>query len=143
MQRITSRAQFQAVLAGKTLARTSHFSLHSLELRVLDTPAPQGALVSALFALHEQWLGAMIPKRWARRAVTRNAIRRQVYSLARAAATNLPRGAYVVRLRSAFDRQQFVSASSEALKTAVRGELVLLFERAGAAAAVVPQAGGG
>jgi ribonuclease P protein component len=35
----------------------------------------------------------------------------------------------VVRLRSAFDRKQFVSARSEALCQAVRAELLQLFER--------------
>jgi ribonuclease P protein component len=36
----------------------------------------------------------------------------------------------VVRLRAGFDREQFVSASSQALKRAVRGELQELFARA-------------
>jgi ribonuclease P protein component len=36
----------------------------------------------------------------------------------------------VVRLRSAFDRQVFDSATSPALKQAVRGELEQLFARA-------------
>jgi ribonuclease P protein component len=38
--------------------------------------------------------------------------------------------AHVVRLRTTFDRQQFISATSEPLKQAVREELVQLFERA-------------
>ena len=37
---------------------------------------------------------------------------------------------HVVRLRAAFDRKQFVSASSEVLKAAVRAELLSLFQRA-------------
>jgi len=36
----------------------------------------------------------------------------------------------VVRLRTTFDRQQFISATSEPLKLAVRQELEQLFERA-------------
>jgi ribonuclease P protein component len=36
----------------------------------------------------------------------------------------------VVRLRAGFDRKQFVSASSDALKQAVRNELMELFSRA-------------
>lgn len=71
----------------------------------------------------------MVPKRWARRAVTRNAIKRQIFAVAALNATRLPPAAHVVRLRSAFDRKQFVSARSEALCQAVRAELLQLFER--------------
>jgi ribonuclease P protein component len=77
----------------------------------------------------------MVPKRWARRAVTRNAIKRQIYTVSAAVAESLPRAAHVVRLRAAFDRKQFVSASSDALKAAVRTELQQLLARAGAARA--------
>jgi len=35
--------------------------------------------------------------------------------------------AHVVRQRSEFDKRQFISASSSALKKAVRGELTQLF----------------
>ena len=38
--------------------------------------------------------------------------------------------AHVVRLRATFDRKQFLSASSDPLKQAVRAELQQLFERA-------------
>jgi len=71
----------------------------------------------------------MVPKRWARRAVTRNAIKRQIFAVAALNAARLPPAAHVVRLRSAFDRKQFVSARSEALCQAVRAELLQLFER--------------
>ena len=76
------------------------------------------------------WLGAMVPKRWARRAVTRNAIKRQIYGVGSMFESRLPVAAHVVRLRAAFDRKQFVSAHSDALKSAVRDELHVLFERA-------------
>lgn len=75
-------------------------------------------------------MGAMVPKRWAKRAVTRNMIKRQIYSLGSLADTALPPAAYVVRLRAAFDRAQFVSASSNALKRQVRQELLALFGHA-------------
>ena len=75
----------------------------------------------------------MVPKRWAKRAVTRNAIKRQIYSLSGELETTLAHAAHVVRLRAAFDRAQFVSATSDALKRAVRSELQQLFSRAVAA----------
>jgi ribonuclease P protein component len=39
----------------------------------------------------------------------------------------LPHKAWVVRLRSEFNRQQFISATSPALKAAARAELQQLF----------------
>ena len=83
-----------------------------------------------LFALSDVWLGAMVAKRWAKRAVTRNAIKRQIYNVSVDFEAMLPVAAHVVRLRAAFDPKQFVSATSEALKIAVRQELQQLFERA-------------
>jgi len=128
MQRLKSRPQFQAVLSGKTLARTTHFALHRTDL-VLEVPPglnPQAPLFSHACV----WLGAMVPKRWAKRAVTRNSIKRQIYNVSAQFEPQLGIGAHVVRLRASFDRVQFVSATSEALKTAVRAELLSLFERA-------------
>ena len=84
----------------------------------------------ALFGVVDVWLGAMVPKRWARRAVTRNAIKRQIYNVSARFAGALPCAAHVVRLRSEFDRKHFVSASSDALKAAVRAELEQLFAHA-------------
>ena len=84
----------------------------------------------ALFSVMEPWVGALIPKRWAKRAVTRNAIKRQIYAVSIALEPGLSQAAHVVRLRGAFDRVKFPSASSEALKQAVRSELQQLFARA-------------
>ncbi len=75
----------------------------------------------------------MVPKRWAKRAVTRNAIKRQIYNVSPQFQHSLPAHAHLVRLRAAFDRTQFVSASSLALKAAVRAELLDLFTQASVA----------
>lgn len=79
------------------------------------------------------WLGAMVPKRWARRAVTRNAIKRQIYAVSADYQHLYPQAAFVVRLRHEFSRAEFVSATSQQLRLAVRLELQLLLQ-AGAAA---------
>jgi ribonuclease P protein component len=85
---------------------------------------------AALFAPPDAtWLGAMTPKRWARRAVTRNAIRRQIYAVGENLDHPLSAGAHLVRLRSDFAPAQFPSACSDALKRAVRAELLQLFAR--------------
>lgn len=131
MQRLKTRPQFQATMAGETVARTAHFALHRLVLGAREcAPASECPGAQALFSGPDVWLGAMVPKRWARRAVTRNAIKRQIYGVAAALEPTLPPAAHVVRLRATFDRKQFVSASSDPLKQAVRAELQQLFERA-------------
>lgn len=72
----------------------------------------------------------MVPKRWAKRAVSRNAIKRQIYNVSVEFENALPLAAHVIRLRGAFDRAKFVSAQSDLLRTAVRQELVELLTRA-------------
>ena len=142
MQRLKTRPQFQAALAGKTLARTAHFALHRTALSQsglvtapgkADRTSNSSHPTTALFSQPCVWLGALVPKRWAKRAVTRNTIKRQIYSISAQFEPQLAAAAHVVRLRSSFDRQQFVSATSDALKTAIRAELLDLFGRACAA----------
>ena len=76
------------------------------------------------------WLGSVIPKRHARRAVTRNLLRRQIRAVMAGQLARLPPGLWLVRLRTPFDRTQFVSAASDALCEAARDELQQLFSRA-------------
>ncbi|WP_295849681.1 ribonuclease P protein component [uncultured Xylophilus sp.] len=140
MQRLKTRPQFQAAMAGGIVSRTPHFALHRLgfdRLPAVEAAHNAGtgdsstrAAARPLFPTTDVvWLGAMVPKRWARRAVTRNTIKRQIYTVGGAAHAQLPQAAYVVRLRTAFDRKQFVSATSDVLKQAVRAELQQLLAR--------------
>jgi ribonuclease P protein component len=78
----------------------------------------------------DRWLGLVVPKRHARRAVTRTLVKRQIRNVAAACAARLEPGLWVVRQRSPFDPKQFPSAASDALKEAARAELRALFERA-------------
>jgi len=121
-------------MAGTTVSRTAHFVLHRAPLDASPAaPAGPGTdRTRVLFAVREAWIGALVPKRWAKRAVTRNAIRRQIYAVSRDLEPRLPAAAHVVRLRAGFDRARFASATSTALKLAVRGELHELFARAAA-----------
>ena len=138
MHRLKTRPQFQAVLAGGIVARTSHFALHRLVIEpagvAVSETVPEEtrqAPAQPLFSHVDQtWVGAMVPKRWAKRAVTRNAIKRQIYTITGSPdGVRLPRAAYVVRLKSTFDRKEFISATSDQLKLAVRQELHRLFDR--------------
>ena len=130
LQHIEHRAQFQWVMAGPPVVKTAHFALH---MAAPPAPAghtsPTGAVSRPLFAGTGPWVGVVIPKRWAKRAVTRNMVKRQIYALAQERLQVLPRAGLVVRLRNGFDRKQFISATSDALKAAVRTELQQLYGR--------------
>jgi ribonuclease P protein component len=149
--KLKTRAQFQAVMAGSVPAKTQHFVLHRLHVpdafaasdpMAVKTPIANGPGADrskALFVLgggvRAVWLGAVVPKRWAKRAVTRSTIKRQIYTVAQEFEPfRQPRPvasmAFVVRLRQAFDRETFVSATSEPLKHAIRTELQALLARA-------------
>ena len=141
MQRLKNRPQFQAVLAGSVVARTEHFVLHRNRLNFLDASASQGseeikqdkktdqgASAKPLFPVQDVWIGAMVPKRWAKQAVTRNAIKRQIYTLSADLLHQYPKAAFLVRMRREFSRKKFVSATSAQLMVAVRAEVMVLMQ---------------
>jgi ribonuclease P protein component len=92
--------------------RSSHFALHVAGAALWPERPVQQAI-----------MGVIAPKRWAKRAVTRNLIKRQVYAVSYEMSARLPCAYLVVRQHAAFSREQFISASSKALKDAVRLEL--------------------
>ncbi len=140
MQRLKTRAQFQAVLAGLTIARSEHFALHRSKFLTSDLAGASAsefdgtlktvanAKTRTLFPVHDLWLGAMVPKRWAKRAVTRNAIKRQIYTMSADFSPKQRQAAFVVRLRRDFSRKVYLSACSDALNQAVRVELAALMQ---------------
>jgi ribonuclease P protein component len=136
--RIVRSADFERVLRAPTRARTFHFAVHHLADRP-NRPARSAAApeLSTAGAPHEGkpvddslqlatpsgvWLGAVVPKRHARRAVTRSLLKRQIRA-AVARQDRLDDGLWVVRLRAPFAREQFKSAASEALAAAASAEL--------------------
>jgi ribonuclease P protein component len=74
-----------------------------------------------------RWLGCVAPKRHARRAVTRNVLKRQMRAAAQRHEAGLAQGLWLVRLRQGFPVAQFPSADSDKLRTAARSELERLF----------------
>ncbi|HEX6363155.1 MAG TPA: ribonuclease P protein component [Albitalea sp.] len=138
--RIVRSADFERVLAAPTRARSPHFAVHHVD----GTPSLPGGRVVPAFSTElstglttpgeppvddrppsRAWLGAVVPKRHARRAVTRSLLKRQIRA-AVSRRSELPGGLWVVRLRAPFPREQFQSAASRALSDAVRSELDLL-----------------
>lgn len=75
-------------------------------------PLPQG-----------HWLGCMVPKRHAKRAVTRNLIKRQMRAGFARHAPKLAPGLWLLRQHAGFAVADFPSARSEALAQAARHEI--------------------
>jgi ribonuclease P protein component len=125
----------QRALAAPVRARSAHFVLHCTvpppivpELFTELAPEPDRSVDNTDAA--STGLGLVVPKRWARRAVTRNLIRRQMREAARRHHLRIAVGAAVLlRQRAALDRARFPSAASAALREAVRAELDVLFSQ--------------
>lgn len=145
--RIVRSADFERVLGVAIRARSEHFAVHhvpgspsrstgpvkkrsSLELStdasreastVVDDSMPDTVAESSL--PEHLWLGLVVPKRHARRSVTRNLFKRQMRAAVISHESELPAGLWVLRLRAPFDKSKFISAASDALKQAARQEL--------------------
>jgi ribonuclease P protein component len=72
----------------------------------------------------------VVPKRHARRSVTRTLVKREMRSGVGNVSAALPPGDWVVRLRAPFDPKRYLSARSEALLHEVRAELAQLISDA-------------
>ncbi len=120
MQHLLHKSQFDAVLGTRSdltrTTRTEHFFAHRLAFS--ETTAHLFGKQNDIF------IGVMAAKRFAKRAVTRNLIKRQVYALAQE--IPLTPAAYVIRLRAGFPKSAFPSASSVPLKRLIRAELTAL-----------------
>ena len=124
VQHLLHKSQFDAVLGTRSVlsktARSEHFFVHRLQI------TPEHAALFPAEIATEAFVGVMSAKRFAKRAVTRNLIKRQIYAIT----TEFPLApaAYAVRLKAPFAKEQFKSASSDALKRVVRAELLALLE---------------
>lgn len=142
--RIRRAADFERVLATPTRLRSAHFAVHHAADRP-SAPAgkPAGAgntelsTVSAPICQQpvddqpkDCWLGMVVPKRHARRAVTRNLLKRQMRAALDRHASALPAGLWVLRLKAPFDRGRFTSPASKPLRQSARDELSQLLQRA-------------
>ena len=137
MGRIVRAADFERALKTASQARSPHFAVHHLlaapsrakrpgvlvtspklstdtapaSAAPVDDPLPKGC-----------WLGVVVPKRNAKRSVTRSLLKRQIrFAMARQASPTA--GLWVVRLRAPFDRLSFPSAASLGLAEAAAAEL--------------------
>ena len=147
---LVAATDFERVLRERNRASTPQFSVHHLDSEPSRRPPRSRAGTPKLSTSSDPasehpvedsspaapalrlWVGAVVPKRHARRAVTRSLIKREIYAAAARHRDALSRGLWIVRLRAPLDRARFPSAASRALRLAVRSELDALLTAAAA-----------
>jgi ribonuclease P protein component len=141
--RLVHKADFERLLATRWQGRSAHFALHHVAGRPtlpvwrgrplqppeLSTVAVQNLQQPVDDLPGGQWLGCLVPKRHARRSVTRSLLKRQIRASFCRHAAGLPDGLWLVRLRAGFGTEAFVSAASLSLARAAREELDALLGR--------------
>ena len=136
---------FALALATPALGRSPHFAVHHVAAEPGFAARPAATARSKELSTDEApswapnvdntsgerhwWLGLVVPKRHARRAVTRSLLKREMRLLAARQRDRLPPGQWVIRLRAPFDPRRFPSAASEPLRCAARQELEAAFAR--------------
>ena len=114
---------FQTVMSGNKTSRTDYFSLHSCDrVLVAQLKTSSDGSTNILF-------GALVPKRCAKRAVTRNSIKRQIRSIVSEQTKLSSNKAYVIRLHKVIKQTHSISANSDYIKEIIRNDLIVLFEK--------------
>ena len=156
MRRILRSDDFRRVMSATSKVKTSHFVLQYLRAEPSSFSRPEtiGSEVVDLSTTasrsvaravddssksystsepRDAWLGVVVPKRYAKRAVTRSLLKRRMYFDVEMEqrSDSLQLGLWVLRLRAEFDRSFFTSATSDALSHAIDAELRLLFALSG------------
>lgn len=149
--RILRAADFERLLKTPSRARSPLFAVHHLDDRPSAAPRPKRLSTGSDQLTHNvvddlpatspgtptgvdgHWLGFVVPKRLARRSVTRNLIRRlgRASLLAQLGSdAPLPPGLWALRLRAPIAKAEFPSADSDALRKRLHEDLALLWRRA-------------
>ncbi len=144
--RLMRTADFERVLSHPPRSRSAHFAVHHVaagpslpkkparqtanpDLSTGDAPSCPPPVDDSPA---QHWLGMVVPKRHARRSVTRNLLKRQMRSVMDEQAHLLPPGLWVLRLKAPFDRARFPSPASDPLRADARKELQALLQRTAA-----------
>jgi ribonuclease P protein component len=143
--RLRHGTDFERVLRTPPRARSEHFAIHHLhalpqallpaarrELSTDVAPDRLNPVDDLLAPVLGMWAGTVVPKRHARRSVTRVLIKRQIRRSLLAHQAELGAGLWVVRLRAPFDPRTYPSAASAALRLAAAAELDAAFGQAAA-----------
>jgi ribonuclease P protein component len=142
-------ADFAFALTVPAVGKSAHFVLHHVAAHPASAVRrPKGPIAKELstaaapnqapFVDNTQpppcwWLGLVVPKRHAKRSVTRSLLKRQMRAQVQGSLGHLPAGQWVIRLRAPFGPSSYASAGSAALREAARKELEQVF-------AALPQA---
>lgn len=143
--RLVHREDFEALLGTRPIGRSAHFAIHHVQRGPMRRPPSRAGARSNELSTDGQeiasktvdnvpapnpepapsghWLGVMAPKRHARRAVTRNLVKRLAREAFGRREQALACGLWLVRLRQPLPRGDYVSARSRALASALHAEL--------------------
>ena len=145
IERLVRSSDFERVLRTRTRINSPHFAVHHVAASAWQRPTlpDSGELSTGPVNIDVQpvddssrpapdrvWLGAVVPKRHARRSVTRTLLKRQIRAVVTDRVSGLAGGLWVVRLRAPFDKTRYPSAASDALRAVARAELEGLFDAA-------------
>ena len=153
VRRLQQTSDFAAVLTRPIAATSTHFAMHWKPTILIEPrqagPSPAANALSTRWvsvrahsvdnyssepldieASRTLWLGVTVPKRFARNAVTRSLIKRQIRTAMERCAPHLVAGMWIVRLRHGFDRVNYRSAASDGLRNDVAAELDALMRSA-------------
>ncbi len=136
-------ADFQRLLATPIRQRSAHFAVHHVNAKPLAASQRRERPLAEKLSTDKapladkpvddfvggRWLGCVVPKRHAKRSVTRSMLKRQMRAAAQRLGPRLGDGLWLLRLRSPFAVQQYPSADSAALRAAARSELDQLLTR--------------
>jgi ribonuclease P protein component len=116
-------------------ARSPHFALHHVAPEPAGTDLSTSGEAVRARAVDESTprrllLGSVVPKRHARRSVTRSLIKRQIRAAVGRHAERLAAGCWVVRLKAPFEAARWPSAASRSLREGARDELDAVLQRA-------------
>ena len=130
IDRLVRKAEFERALRNAPQARSPLFALHhagavsgATQGKLSTDEVEDGALAVDDSGKSGRWLGLVVPKRHARRSVTRSLVKRAMRHAAERHAATLPAGVWVLRLRQTIDRSRFPSAASAPLAQLVAAEL--------------------
>jgi ribonuclease P protein component len=132
--RLVRSADFERALGMPACARSTHFAIHHVAPAAMRSDLSTSAGLAAAGAVDESTprelhLGSVVPKRHARRSVTRSLIKRQIRAAVGRHAERLAAGSWVVRLKAPFDGARWPSAASRSLRDSARDELDAILQR--------------
>jgi ribonuclease P protein component len=134
MIRLRSWDDFQKVMReGEIVSRSQFFVLHlttdekfNSDLNLSQKPLHVEGSKKEV----QMRAGALVPKRWAKRAVTRNTLKRLIYAHLELNELFWPKThVMVIRLKKEIGKKEFISATSSYLKTTINADLTELFKK--------------